>query len=354
MSANTSDLNTTPQSVTVGTPAVPKRITNAQTVCNERNEKNKLCNGHLKQLKTAGEASEVHLRGDDVLYKCHACGTIYMGPPLGHVRDPEKQKRFVEAELSALLQAAGGTMPVIKKNEKGVYVIVESEGAAHGHAAPAPAAKPAPVAKPAAPAAVTAAPSAPAAQATTVAEKAMTPPAPKAAAEPNRSLNKRSTYAGVADTGPVPGETKEEKIARLQKVVVGAKQRAEEGGGEAAAVTVVDSSPSADAHRPAAEAQAETGAASAAPLSRPAATASSVAGAETAADLAPDTVAPATTPTPTTSHATGGEPDRTLMKRSNYCGVQDTGPIAGETHEQKIERLTKVAAAAKQRAEEGG
>src|SRR5438874_6896492 len=124
-------------------PPVPKRITNAQTVCNERNEKNKLCNGHLKQLKTAGESSEVHLRGDDVLSKCHICGTLYMGPPLGHVRDPDKQKRFVEAELSAVLQAAGGTLPVIKKNEKGVYVIVEAEGGAHGHAAPA--------AKPAAP-----------------------------------------------------------------------------------------------------------------------------------------------------------------------------------------------------------
>ncbi len=351
MSTNTSELNTTPQSVSVGTPAVPKRITNAQTVCNERNEKNKLCNGHLKQLKTAGEASEVHLRGDDVLYKCNICGTIYMGPPLGHVRDPEKQKRFVEAELSALLQAAGGTLPVIKKNEKGVYVIVEPEGAGHGHAAPAPAAKPA-APKPAAPSVVAAAPTAPAAQATAVAEKAMTPPAPTAAAEPNRSLNKRSTYAGVVDTGPVPGETKEQKIERLKKVVAGAKQRAEEGGGEPhAAVEVVDSSPSADAHRPAAEAQAETGAASAAPLSAPAASASPIAGAETAAELAPDAVAPATTPTPTTSAGAG--PDRTLMKRSTYCGVQDTGPVAGETHEQKIERLTKLAAAAKQRAEEG-
>ena len=119
-------------------------------------------------------------------------------------------------------------------------------------------------------------------------------------------------------------------------------------------MTVVDSSPSADVHRPAAEAQAETGAASAAPLSMPAATASPVAGAETAADLAPDTVAPATTPTPTTSPATGGEPDRTLMKRSTYCGVVDTGPVAGETQEQKIERLSKLAAAAKQRSEEGG
>src|SRR6266436_528066 len=129
-------------------PSVPKRITNAQTVCNERNEKNKLCNGHLKQLKTAGESAEVHLRGDDVLFKCQICGTLYMGPPLGHVRDPLKQHRFVEAELTALLQAAGGTLPVIKKNEKGVFVIVEP-GAEPTAAAPKPAtaaAKPAAIA----------------------------------------------------------------------------------------------------------------------------------------------------------------------------------------------------------------
>src|SRR6185503_13825805 len=114
---------------------VPKPIVNAQTVCNERNEKGKLCNGHLKQLRTAGEPSEIHLRGDDVLSKCQTCGMLYMGPPLGHVRDPNKQVRFVEAELSALLQAAGGTLPVIKKNDRGVYVMIETEAA--GHAAPA-------------------------------------------------------------------------------------------------------------------------------------------------------------------------------------------------------------------------
>jgi hypothetical protein len=338
MSANISEPNSI-QAIAAAAP-VPKRITNAQTVCNERNEKNKLCNGHLKQLKTAGEAAEVHLRGDDVLSKCHICGTLYMGPPLGHVRDPEKQKRFVEAELSALLQAAGGTLPVIKKNEKGVYVIVEAEGTAPGHGAPAT--------KPAA--AVAAKPSPDAAQATTIAEKSMTPPAPaaKPAAEPNRALNRRSTYAGVVDTGPVAGETKEQKIERLQKVVAGAKQHAEAGGGTH--VTVVDSSPSADAHRPAAEAQAETGAASAAPLSGAAATASPVAGAETPADLAPDKVEAAVTPTPTTS---ASEPDRTLFKRSTYAGVTDTGPVPGETPEQKIERLTRVAAAAKEHAEGG-
>src|SRR5256884_4310674 len=136
MSANASEIKSKSAAI-ARPPAVPKRITNAQTVCNERNEKNKLCNGHLKQLKTAGESAVVHLRGDDVLFKCHICGTLYMGPPLGHVRDPDKQTRFVEAELSALLQAAGGTLPVIKKNDKGVYVIVEPEGSekAHGTAA---------------------------------------------------------------------------------------------------------------------------------------------------------------------------------------------------------------------------
>jgi hypothetical protein len=350
MSANIAEAKpAAPETTAAATPPVPKRITNAQTVCNERNEKKKLCNGHLKQLKTAGEASEVHLRGDDVLFKCQICGTLYMGPPLGHVRDPEKQSRFVEAELSALLQAAGGTLPVIQKNEKGVYVIVEPEGQ------PTHAAKPAaaPVAK--ATAAVPAKPTPAAAQAAAVAEKSMTPPSgPKPAAEPDRQLNRRSTYAGVVDTGPAAGETQEQKIARLQKVVAGAKQRSEEGGAEPAAVTVVDSSPEADAHRPAAEAQAETGAASAAPLSAAAANASPVAGAETAEDLAPDTVAAATTPTSTTSHTSSGEVDRTLMKRTTYAGVVDTGPVPGETHEQKIERLTILAAAAKQRADEGG
>jgi hypothetical protein len=327
---------------------VPKRITNAQTVCNERNEKNKLCNGHLKQLRTAGEASEVHLRGDDVLSKCSLCGTLYMGPPLGHVRDPDKQSRFVEAELSALLQAAGGTLPVIEKNDKGVFVIVEQGGGGHGHAAPA--AKPAP--------AVAAAPkpAAAAVQAKAVAEKAVAAPAgPKPAAQPDRQMNRRTTYAGVVDTGPIPGETKEQKIERLQKLVVGAKQRSDEGGAEpAAAVKVVDSSPAADLHRPAAEAQAETGAASAAPLSGAAANASPVAGAESAADLAPDEVAATTTPTATTSHASSGEPNRSLFRRSTYAGFLDTGPVPGETHEQKIERLTKLAAAAKEKSEAGG
>src|SRR5688572_25193444 len=266
MSADASNLNTANANAapaasasTDTRPAVPKKITNAQTVCNQKNEKGKLCNGHLKQLRTAGEEAEVHLRGDDVLFKCQVCGTLYMGPPLGHLRDPDKQHRFVQAELTALLQAAGGTMPVIKKNEKGVYVLAE---ALAGHA-----------------------------------------------------------QAPAKTTAPV---------------------------------APADSSAQADAHRPAAEAQAATGQASAAPLSPSAGSASPVAAPESPADLAPDAVTRTAEPVeaaalkPVVKRAPGE------LHRAEYCGVVDTGPVPGETHEEKIARLTKLAADAKQKSEEGG
>ncbi|MBC7931851.1 MAG: hypothetical protein H7Z38_14925, partial [Rubrivivax sp.] len=91
-------------------PGVPKRIAPGQTVCNEKNEKGKLCNGHLKEVNTQ-HPSVVFLRGDDALHRCQACGALYMGPPMGHVRDPRKQRRYVERDLAAILQAAGGTLP---------------------------------------------------------------------------------------------------------------------------------------------------------------------------------------------------------------------------------------------------
>ena len=304
---------------------VPKRITNAQTVCNEKNEKGKLCNGHLKQLRTAGEPAQVHLRGDDVLSKCQTCGTLYMGPPLGHVRDPNKQVRFVEAELTALLQAAGGTLPVIKKDPSGVYVMVESVTGDSHAAKPAPAAKAAaPAAAPKAAAPATAKPATPAAAA---------PPKPaehKAGAEPNRQLFRRSTYAGVKDTGPVPGETFEQKVARLKAVSAAAKQRAEEGGvAEPAAaatplLTVSDEVAVVD------EVNVEPSPVESAPS----------AAAPVAASSSP-------------AHKPTGNADRSLMKRSTYCGVTDTGPVPGETFEQKVARLAAVSAAAKQRAEGG-
>jgi hypothetical protein len=304
---------------TTGTAAVPKRITNAQTVCNEKNAKGKLCNGHLKQLRTAGEPAEVHLRGDDVLSKCQTCGTLYMGPPLGHVRDPNKQSRFVEAELSALLQAAGGSLPVIKKDARGVF-IMETTGHTPEAAKPATApAVQAPVAKAAAPAAA-AKPSV---------ATAAKPAAPKAGAEPDRKLNKRSTYAGVVDTGPVAGETFDQKVARLKAVAAAAKQRAEEAGSESVGAVAPDSPVVAATVEPAITTPPDSEASAAAPAS----------------------VASATPATAT--HKPTGQADRTLMIRSTYCGVTDTGPVPGETFEQKVERLRAVAAAAKQRADGG-
>lgn len=295
---------------------VPKRIVNAQTVCNERNEKGKLCNGHLKQLRTAGEASEVHLRGDDVLSKCQTCGMLYMGPPLGHVRDPNKQVRFVEAELTALLQAAGGTLPVIKKNERGVYVMVETEASGHAPPAAKSAAKPAAAPKAAAPAAAVAKPAAPAAPAAKAGEHKTL------GQNPNRQLFKRSTYAGVTDTGPVAGETFEQKVARLKAVAAAAKQRQDEGGGPEPAVA---SAPAAVSETPAAP-----------------------------VDTAPAAAPPAAAPSAAAGgHKPTGNADRSLMKRSTYGDVVDTGPVPGETFEQKVARLAALSAAAKRRSEGG-
>jgi hypothetical protein len=321
MTATASEASSSePAASTAASAPLPKRITNAQTVCNEKNAKGKLCNGHLKQLRTAGEASEVHLRGDDVLSKCQTCGTLYMGPPLGHVRDPDKQARFVEAELSALLQAAGGSLPVVKKDERGVWVMEET-GHAHSQAKPAPAATPA--AKAPAPAA--AKPSAaPSASATPTPQK---PATAKVGAEPDRKLNKRSTYAGVVDTGPVPGETFEQKVARLRAVSAAAKQRAEEGGEQAAPAAVVET-----------------------PVVSAVESAMTPPEPETTQVAAPASVS---APSASAEHKPTGQADRTLMLRSTYCGVVDTGPVPGETFEQKVERLRAVAAAAKQRADGG-
>ena len=323
MTATASEASSSePAASTAASAPLPKRITNAQTVCNEKNAKGKLCNGHLKQLRTAGEASEVHLRGDDVLSKCQTCGTLYMGPPLGHVRDPNKQSRFVEAELSALLQAAGGSLPVVKKDERGVWVMEET---GHAHSQAKPAAAPAPTAKAAAPSAAATPTTAPSAAATPTPQK---PAAAKVGAQPDRTLDKRSTYAGVVDTGPVAGETFEQKVARLKAVSAGAKQRAEEGGDQTAPTGVDSPGVAAVPESAMTPPEPETKEVVAAPAS--------VSASSSSAENKPT-----------------GQADRTLMLRSTYCGVVDTGPVPGETFEQKVERLRAVAAAAKQRADGG-
>lgn len=218
-------------------PGVPKRFLPGQTVCNEKNEKGKLCSGHLKQLHIGGMEARKHLRGDDVLHQCQTCGALYSGPPLGHVRDPEKQPRFVEKELAAILQAAGGTLPFFDRSKK-------------AEAVPA---------KPATPAVSAPGTAAPAEE---------TPEQKKARLIAEAKARKAAS--------PAAQSTPEAKPA-VQRTTP-----------SASSTSGTDSSAQADAHRPAAEAQAATGQASAAPMSPAAATASPAAGAETPADLAPE------------------------------------------------------------------
>ena len=292
-------------------PGTPKRFAKGQTVCNEKNEKGKPCNGHLKQVRPVGEDARQHLRGDDLLYKCHTCGALYTGPPLGHVRDPKRQRRVVETELAAILEAAGGTLPAFKRNERGVLVPVNEEQ--HGHAPaeeaaaktaappkPAAAAKPAP---PATPAPAPASPAASAAPAGETPEERRARMIAEARAKAAEAAAKKAAGGGgeVKPAAPRTPLSEEEKAARLAaakaktaaRTVVQADAEAEPRTAEinppqASATAGTDSSPAADAHRLAAEAQASTGQASAAPMSPAASTASPAAGAETPSDLAPE------------------------------------------------------------------
>jgi hypothetical protein len=186
----------------------------------------------------------------------------------------------------------------------------------------------APAAKPAAATPTAAAPQAAAKPAAPTA--GTTAPAPKAAASkagtnPDRQLNKRYTYSGVVDTGPVPGESFAQKVARLKAVAAAAKQRAEEGGEPVAPAKVSASVPDVALLDQTASQVAQTPVEGAAP--------------------AASSALPSQKPT--------GQADRTLMIRSTYCGVVDTGPLPGETFAQKVARLTAVAAAVKQRSEGG-
>lgn len=323
----------------------PKRFAKGQTVCNEKNAKGKLCNGHLKQTSPANENALEHLRGEDIPYKCQTCGTLYLGPPLGHLRDPRKQMRFVEKELVDILNAAGGTLPAFKRNASGAFV--PANEVAH-----APAAKPA---------------ATPAAGAKSAATTAAKPAEPEETAEQKRERKKAEAAARRASAVPIPGasgpppegETPEQKLARLKAVVEEAKRRKEAAAADSPALpsdippTVApppsptsgtNSSPSADAHRPAAEAQAATGAASAAPLSPAAATASPAAGAETEADLAPDA---------STELTPGAPKAEAKAKSGSHSGFKvpaELQPVAGETQAQKIDRLRRTVEEAKRAA----
>lgn len=245
---------------------VPKRFATGQTVCNEKNEKGKLCNGHLKEVNTQ-HPSRVFLRGDDTLHRCQTCGTLYMGPPMGHVRDPSKQTRFVERDLAAILRAAGGTLPAYEyptpawrgepqpKRVSAAKPAAARPTAPAGDAAPADSSAAADAHRPAAeaqaatgqasaaPLSPTAATASPAAGAETVSDLApeasteLTPGAPKderpkaeAAAPAPAADAKPKPKKGAGgfkvppELQPKPGETMEEKIARLKATAEAAKR----------------------------------------------------------------------------------------------------------------------------------
>jgi hypothetical protein len=292
-------------------PGVPKRFVPGQTVCNEKNEKGKLCNGHLKQLNTQHPA-ESFLRGDDVLHGCQACGALYMGPPLGHVRDPRKQRRYVERDLAAILQAAGGTLPVYN------YPTPTWRGE-------------------------------PQARASVAAKSAAKPVAAK------------SSAAASAPEGETPEQKKARLVAEHKAKLAAKSAPAAEGVAgvvaDASASTVVDSSPSADAHRPAAEAQAATGQASAAPMSPTAATASPAAGAETVSDLATEASTEKTPGAPRderpkAAETTGATPPAPKAKKASggFKIPPELQPKPGETMEEKIARLKRINEEAKRAA----
>lgn len=78
-------------------PNTPKSLKLGQTVCNERDEKGKICAGPLKQRADPTYRSQVELTGTAVIYRCGRCNTLYEGPPLGYLRDP-RMKQFIMAE----------------------------------------------------------------------------------------------------------------------------------------------------------------------------------------------------------------------------------------------------------------
>jgi len=209
----------------------PKRFEKGQTVCNEKNDKGKLCNGHLKQVSPIREDAREHMRGDDLLYRCQTCGALYAGPPLGHVRDPRKQARYVQSELITILEAAGGTLPAFKRNDAGAWVPLDEAGTPH---APAPVAASAqdikPVmAKPKPPTAATAAPSTNAATAPSdetpeqkrariIAEAKAKAAARMAGSAPAKSEPSPATPTPVIGDAP-SDETPEQKRARIMAEV---------------------------------------------------------------------------------------------------------------------------------------
>ena len=80
-----------------------KTLRPGQTVCNERDEKGKLCAGPLKRRPDPKYRSGTELEGSEVIHRCGRCYALYSGPPFGFLRDPV-MTRFVMSDQPDVIQ----------------------------------------------------------------------------------------------------------------------------------------------------------------------------------------------------------------------------------------------------------
>jgi hypothetical protein len=82
---------------------VKVKVRPGQRACNEKNEKGKLCNGHLKRWfyktdvkeKACGDVAQA-LGPDAEIYRCEFCKTLY----LPHPEDPRGQNVAGQGQIS--------------------------------------------------------------------------------------------------------------------------------------------------------------------------------------------------------------------------------------------------------------
>jgi hypothetical protein len=115
-----------------------------QTVCNERNEKGKICAGPLKRLPREGYRAKEELEGTSVTYRCGKCLRLYQGPPLGYLRDPQ-MKSFVLTVPPDIVQPAPPPAHEPAKKEPPAKPAAEAKPA--GEAKPKPVAETQPLAE---------------------------------------------------------------------------------------------------------------------------------------------------------------------------------------------------------------
>ena len=75
-----------------------KPLKPGQTVCNERDEKGKICAGPLKRRPDPTYRSGTELDGSEVIHRCGRCYAEYQGPPLGFLRDPVMTRFVMSAQ----------------------------------------------------------------------------------------------------------------------------------------------------------------------------------------------------------------------------------------------------------------